>query len=63
MSDPQPERLKPRPPRANPVQPDRPAGADEQAESPTQGEPAGAAERRKEQANAALENVREGYGN
>jgi hypothetical protein len=64
MSDPQPARLRNKPRRAEPIQPDAPAKG--QRSNPQQGpRPGGesgpAAKRRKRQSDTALENVREGY--
>ena len=64
MSDPQPDRLKSRPPRAAPLQPDKPgSGADAQQtpeESAKKLEEAAAAKQR-EQMETAHENTRNGY--
>ena len=65
MSDSKPERLKPRPRRAAPLQPDRPgsgAGLEKTLEkSPEELEQA-AADKRREQAETAHENTRNGFG-
>lgn len=71
MTDPVPLKLRPRPRRAAPLQPDRPwrdasaDGAPAAAPVPqsTKGTPDDpeAVERQKKQAEAALQNVREGY--
>ncbi|MDP9043919.1 MAG: hypothetical protein M3O01_03845 [Pseudomonadota bacterium] len=65
MSDPQPTKLRKRPARAEPLQPDRPGSGDD-SETATPDEPSGGAEQRaaadaKKQADAALKNVSEGY--
>jgi hypothetical protein len=50
------------PPRAEPLQPDRPGrGADKQEPKPA-GQPGGNADKLKQQVDAAVENAREGYG-
>jgi hypothetical protein len=65
MSDPQPTPGHPKPPRAEPLQPDRPArgndteSADVEAEEDAEAE---SVEQRKVQSETALSNVREGYG-
>jgi hypothetical protein len=63
MSDPQRPADRPGPRRANPVQPDRPAGAS-RTETPTTPptEGPGAVDDRARQEKAAIDNVREGYG-
>lgn len=72
MTDPQPPRLRRRPRRAEPLQPDNPLRGDgtQEAGTPTpapgpapdgSGED-GSAQRAREQSDAALDNVREGYG-
>jgi len=61
MSNPQPDHLEPRPRRANPIQPDRPAGADDTEPTPAPAADTGAAGRRKQEQDA-VDNVREGYG-
>jgi len=65
MSDPQPIPGRRKPARAEPLQPDRPARGGETegagVESKDGSEPA-AADRRKEQSETALSNVRKGYG-
>ena len=59
MSDPQPAPGKKTPPRAEPLQPDRPGRGDDIEPG---GEPHDdAAERQKSRSEDALENVREGY--
>ena len=64
MSDPQPDRLKPRPRRAEPLQPDKPGSGDAAPQTPQESadelEQAAAAKQR-EQTNTALENTRNGY--
>jgi hypothetical protein len=57
------------PPRAEPLQPDRPGRGTQKQDKPGNETPAGqqggtaeGAENRKEQAETAAENVREGYG-
>ena len=65
MSDPQPDRLKPRPPRAAPLQPDQPGSGDGALQTPdeTADEIAeAAAAKQAEQTKTALENTRNGYG-
>lgn len=64
MSDPVPDRLRPRPTRAAPLQPDKPGGSGKPPEadpSASQSDEAAAAKQR-EQAQTALENTRDGYG-
>ena len=65
MIDPKPERLKPHPRRAAPLQPDLPgsgAGLEQTPEeSPAELEQA-AADKRREQAETAHENTRNGFG-
>jgi len=71
MSDPQPARLKPRPRRAEPLQPDVPGSGDSAAPTPAESaDPAKVAEAQEEaetaklleQARTAHENTRDGYG-
>ena len=50
-----------KPPRAEPLQPDRPARGDETEQRPPDHDEETARERRHEQTDTALENVREGY--
>jgi len=65
MSDPQPTSLNKKPPRAEPLQPDRPGSGDEQSDS----SPEASAEevekrteeRTTEQEETALKNVNQGY--
>lgn len=64
MSDPQPDRLKPRPPRAAPLQPDQPFRDDSAEPAPQDAElerERAAEARRREQAQTALDNTRNGY--
>lgn len=66
MSDPQPDRLKPRPRRADPLQPDRPGSGQDQTEAPDPAaadaaESADSAQRQKKQSEDALDNVSKGY--
>lgn len=63
MSDPQPDRLKPRPRRAPPLQPDKlgGVGAEPEAEVSAEALQQAAAMRKREQAATALENLRDGY--
>lgn len=64
MSNPQPTTLKPRPPRAAPLQPDRPSGTGD-APTPPEASPEAldeaAVARLREQAETALQNTRDGY--
>ena len=61
MSDPQPDAIKPRPPRAEPLQPDRPGSGDGSLPAGN-GKPADAdLERARTQSETAEKNVREGY--
>jgi len=65
MSDPHPTPGHPKPRRAEPLQPDRPARGNDTESAGAETEEGAAAEsveRRKEQSDAALSNVREGYG-
>ena len=76
MSDPQPDKLKPRPPRAEPLQPDRVNSGDDQVPAPPGGSgdsganadrpgesgAEGSAQRQKDQSDAARRNTSEGYG-
>ncbi len=64
MSDPQPVRLKPRPRRAAPLQPDKPGSGDGPQQTPGQSEEElaqAAVAKQIEQARTALENTRNGY--
>jgi hypothetical protein len=51
-----------KPPRAEPLQPDRPGRGSKQEDSDKAGRSPGDAEKLKQQSEDALENVREGYG-
>ena len=65
MSDPHPTPGHSKPPRAAPLQPDRPARGSDTESTDIETEDGAAAEsveRRKEQSETALSNVREGYG-
>ena len=64
MSDPKPERSKPRPRRAAPLQPDRPgsgAGFEPRPEDFPEELEQAAADKRREQAETANENTRNGF--
>ncbi len=65
MSDPQPDRLKKRPTRAEPLQPDRPGSGDDQLDpadpAAQHDEISRSAKQQKEQTDAAIKNVSEGY--
>lgn len=64
MSDPQPDRLNSKPPRAEPLQPDKPGQGDATQPSPEEHEKEvrdAAVKRQKEQTETALDNVRKGY--
>ncbi len=65
MSDPQPLPGRKTPPRAHPVQPDKPGSGNSSGSDPAD-KPAGGAggspQRQKAQEEDALRNVREGYG-
>lgn len=50
------------PPRAEPLQPDRPGRGAKKEEPGSRGEPGGDAEKLKQQTEDAVENAREGYG-
>jgi hypothetical protein len=59
---PHPTRRVPRPRRAEPLQPDRPTrGTDVERDTPPEQEDPDEREKRHEQTDAALDNVREGY--
>lgn len=65
MSDPQPVRLKRRPPRAAPIQPDKPGtgdGPQGAPEGPAEDVAQAAVDKQREQTETALENTRDGYG-
>ena len=65
MSDPQPDRLKPRPPRAAPLQPDKPGSGADALQTPEKSADQlaeAAAAKQREQTQTALENTRNGYG-
>lgn len=64
MSDPQPDRLNSKPPRAEPLQPDRPNQGDAKQPNPEDHQKDvrdAALEKQREQTDTALDNVRKGY--
>ncbi|CAM5781595.1 hypothetical protein [Rhizobacter fulvus] len=58
---PHPTRRSPRPQRAEPLQPDRPARGDDAEPQKPEHDEADARAKRQEQTDTALDNVREGY--
>jgi hypothetical protein len=63
MSNPQPARLKKTPPRAEPLQPDRPGSGDDQqaVQDESEARSKDSTAQQKRQSDTALHNVREGY--
>lgn len=68
MSDPQPRRLKPKPRRTEPLQPDKPMSgtrqlpaSDDESAALAQSAGSAAAKKQKAQSETALENVKSGY--